>query len=227
MTSTPRRWRSGTSNGGSDDTSDVNDPSFLFEKRYDALNDPPLLKNSLNGTCQMGQLLLRGYEQQIANGKMLREAYVKDGTSNEPIMDDMVLFDFTDTATDEPFLWEEPNLYVRADDDQRTMMSGQVLLRGLFGDIIGKRQESSGNPIIKIHTADRSQDIISPSPRVCPILNELEAEAEASDGFQAFLDSDEAQTMERLIQEELGGRGDGRSSGWDDFADDVSRASLC
>ena len=40
---------------------------FLFEKRYDALHDPPVLANAFNGTCQSGQLLLRGYEQELAD----------------------------------------------------------------------------------------------------------------------------------------------------------------
>ena len=49
---------------------------FLFEKQYDALKEP--LSNELGGTCQVGQLLLRGYEQELRNGRYLRSAYLYD-----------------------------------------------------------------------------------------------------------------------------------------------------
>ena len=60
----------------------------------------------------------------------------------------MILFDLTlyefrfdknDTTTTDgtkPRPYEYPNLSYRADDDQRTIMSGQILLRGMFGDLI-------------------------------------------------------------------------------------------
>jgi hypothetical protein len=49
-------------------------PLFLLEKRYDALHEP--MSNYLNGTCQVGQLLEPGYEQELRNGQFLRDAYV-------------------------------------------------------------------------------------------------------------------------------------------------------
>lgn len=54
----------------------------LFEKRYDSLQDPgDQLSNVLNGTCQKGQLILQGYEQELQNGQFLRNAYVYDASS--------------------------------------------------------------------------------------------------------------------------------------------------
>ena len=46
------------------------EPDFLFEKQYDALMFSHINRtgNELNGTCQMGQLLMRGYEQELQNG---------------------------------------------------------------------------------------------------------------------------------------------------------------
>ena len=47
------------------------EPDFLFEKRYDALEfggGRNRTGNELNGTCQLGQLLMRGYEQELQNG---------------------------------------------------------------------------------------------------------------------------------------------------------------
>lgn len=43
---------------------------FLFEKHYDALEleDGNRTGNELNGDCQLGQLLMRGYEQELKNG---------------------------------------------------------------------------------------------------------------------------------------------------------------
>jgi hypothetical protein len=43
---------------------------FLFEKHYDALvlEGGNRTGNELNGDCQSGQLLMRGYEQELKNG---------------------------------------------------------------------------------------------------------------------------------------------------------------
>ena len=46
-------------------------PDFLFEKNYDALlygSTGNSTGNELNGTCQLGQLLMRGYDQELQNG---------------------------------------------------------------------------------------------------------------------------------------------------------------
>lgn len=144
------------------------DAMFLFEKRYDALHDPPVLANAFNGTCQMGQLLLRGYEQELANGKHLRDAYVyaagpngdavfKGGSGAAASDPRMRLFDLGDDGADYADVrpYEEPHLYYRADDEQRTLMSGQVLLRGLFGPEIATDAKRRGvDPVIVLHTAD-------------------------------------------------------------------------
>lgn len=54
---------------------------FLFEKHYDALvlESGNRTGNELNGDCQLGQLLMRGYEQELMNGyvvliKLLKSA---------------------------------------------------------------------------------------------------------------------------------------------------------
>ena len=46
------------------------EPDFLFEKNYDGLvyDAGNRTGNELNGTCQLGQLLMRGYEQELVNG---------------------------------------------------------------------------------------------------------------------------------------------------------------
>lgn len=184
---------------------------FLFEKNYNALHDPPQLRNDLNGTCQMGQLILRGYAQELQNGRMLRKTYMKEKMDGEaPETDDlaanMVLFDLGQHSEFRPY--EEQNLYYRADDDQRTIMSGQVLLRGLFGDIILQHSEELGtqiDPTIVVHTADRSRDILSPNELICPRLSDLQDDAVKSDGYiERFLKSQDSKEMMKIAKEYLG-----------------------
>ncbi len=203
---------------------------FLFEKEYNALNSPPQLKNELNGTCQLGQLLLRGYAQELHNGEMLRKTYIKDENNSDSIHESMVLFDLlsdsnshtniTDGNSTDRFLkdddtttiirpYEAPNLHYRADDYQRTLMSGQVLLRGLFGDLLRQHSEELGphaNPIIKVSTADQSQDILYVNKDICPKLEEMEHEIMTSASYkEQFESSEESKELALLIKEELKG----------------------
>jgi len=209
---------------------------FLFDKRYDALDDAPQLRNELNGTCQVGQLLLRGYVQELHNGNMLRKTYIRDTKDNYTIDDSMVLFDLDEdpgissenssiesggssqhrrtTKNNERKLkklrpYEEPNLYYRADDDQRTLMSGQVLLRGLFEDLLHEHSKELGShvdPTVIIHTADRNRDILSRNSDICPLLNDLEDDAKNSkDYLNQFVNSEESRILNELMENELGG----------------------
>ena len=112
---------------------------FLFEKRYDALETSPFggdNKNQLNGTCQLGQLILQGYQQELQNGKFLRDAYVYNKLSQDPPAS-MRLMDSKQENTFQ-------DVYYRVDDDERTLMSGQIVLRGLLGSELHQFfQESS------------------------------------------------------------------------------------
>lgn len=177
---------------------------FLFEKRYDALHDPPVLANAFNGTCQMGQLLLKGYEQELANGKHLRDAYIFSdskgamfkGSSIAGSDPRMRLFFLDDEAYKNIRPYEEPHLYYRADDEQRTLMSGQVLLRGLFGPEITTDAKTTGvDPVIVLHTADYKYDVLGSNWKDCPRLEDLEDDATSSDFFQKFNTSAEAKEL--------------------------------
>ena len=191
---------------------------FLFDKRYDALDLPPYYSNILNGTCQAGQLLLQGYPQEYFNGNLLRQAYLhdidtNDNSTDEDMVENMCLFHLIDGYDEinlkRPF--HEPNFYYRADDDQRTIMSGQILIQGLFGDIIKnywKDEDANGgirgDPVMVVHTADRFMDVLSPNSDVCPKLLDLQQEAEQSEKYQSeFVESDNAKTMKRFIEKEL------------------------
>jgi hypothetical protein len=171
---------------------------FLFEKQYNALQSP--LKNELNGTCQVGQLLLRGFQQELQNGNHLRTAYAYDGTN----MDHNVRMRLLDTsgAATSPF----QQLYYRSDDDQRTIMSGQVLLRGLFEKEFQEHAKTNTtHMIIPLHTADRQVDILTGGEdSTCPRLQELQQEAEDSKEYKDYENGAEVQLLRKFMKEELG-----------------------
>jgi hypothetical protein len=175
---------------------------FLFEKKYDALADPKDgLTNELNGTCQVGQLLLQGYEQEILNGQFLREAYLYD--SQKYNHDERMRL--LDLSFAEYSPWDRTNLHYRADDDQRTLMSGQILLRGMFGPEVAKEfAKTKVYPTIPVHTADRSRDILDANEQVCPKLVNLRQEAEQSKEYQRFNHSLKAFGIRNFMATELG-----------------------
>lgn len=93
---------------------DPNRPSpALFRKIYDA--SPTYLK----GNCFTGQLLPEGYQQQQANGRTLQSAYLEG---------DLPLFPTKHWHA----IDHEELVYLRSDDEQRTLMSGQILVQHLF-----------------------------------------------------------------------------------------------
>mmetsp|Transcript_22544 Transcript_22544/g.39693 ORF Transcript_22544/g.39693 Transcript_22544/m.39693 type:complete len:669 (+) Transcript_22544:191-2197(+) len=197
------------------------EPDFLFEKRYDALTiSPEKTGNNLNGTCQLGQLLMRGYDQELRNGLHLRQAYFYDGdkTADEHAASDsrMRLWDLTQDSnggrrTSTPVIgdptkeiYQEPNLRYRADDEQRTLMSGQVLLRGLFESEL----KSSGDDeaaVIRLHTADYFLDTLTINKYTCPRTLDLQNEAYASDEYKKWIDNSvEVKAVKTFAKEELG-----------------------
>ncbi|CAB9529968.1 Lysosomal acid phosphatase [Seminavis robusta] len=168
---------------------------FLFEKRYDALNFPSgNLSNFLNGTCQKGQLLLQGYKQELQNGKFLRDAYIHDNSNeNTPRLT------LLDVRPGRGYLKNGPwqAVYYRVDDEARTLMSGQVILRGLFGKEMDHYYEKKSKyPVIPLHTADYKRDIISTNENICPRLKEMREDMENSTEYAAkFKESEEAKTL--------------------------------
>eukprot|EP00547_Thalassionema_nitzschioides_P006642 CAMPEP_0194217684 /NCGR_PEP_ID=MMETSP0156-20130528/21979_1 /TAXON_ID=33649 /ORGANISM="Thalassionema nitzschioides, Strain L26-B" /LENGTH=583 /DNA_ID=CAMNT_0038946799 /DNA_START=48 /DNA_END=1799 /DNA_ORIENTATION=- len=192
----PRTVDEEEQNGDSGSSSDA---MFLFEKRYDALLFPQ--ENELGGTCQKGQLLLRGYDQELVNGQYLRNAYVFDGSNMEHDIT-MRLLDLK--ADIRPY--DEPTLRYRSDDDQRTLMSGQVLLRGMFGtEFVQQTKVNYGqSPIIPLHVADRSRDVLNPNHDECPALDDLYETAMASSDFKALNTSTEFRHLYTMIEKELG-----------------------
>ena len=176
---------------------------FLFEKRFDALRFPAdELTNELNGTCQLGQLILQGYEQEITNGHLLRDAYLfrSDDYSHDERMR-LINTDSGNSFDHAP--WDD--IKYRCDDDQRTVMSGQVLLRGMFEEQVANYVHLTGEyPVIQTHTADRKQDILAANSRVCPRLKTLQVEAVLSDEYQSFNISERSEKTREYIMRTLG-----------------------
>jgi ubiquitin-like domain-containing CTD phosphatase 1 len=182
---------------------DTDNSFFLFEKQYDALQYPQDgLTNELNGTCQMEQLLLQGYEQEIRNGRILRDAYTF--RSDDPWDHDerMRLIDLSfDTFSP----WDPYHLRYRSDDSQRTLMSGQVLLRGLFDEEVMSTFYKTGMyPQITVHTADRIKDILNANEHVCPKLKTIVERALQSEEYQAWNSSQEVTNIRKFMNVTLG-----------------------
>jgi FAD binding domain/Histidine phosphatase superfamily (branch 2) len=177
---------------------------FLVEKVYDAFrgdgSESPY-KNQLNGTCQEGQLIDQGFEQQTTNGKALRDAYIFDGSSSSSQDPRLRLFDTSGEGT-YPFF--EPHLRYRSDDDQRTLASGQILVSTMFKDEVDAYRSSEGrDPVISHHTADRHVDILS-QKFDCPSHKEAERQSISSKEYQDFYNSEESHAIRRLLLNELG-----------------------
>lgn len=92
-----------------------------FLKEYDGLKHLPVT-NILKGTCSLGQLIGPGYHQELANGLILRSAYLGKGAKKS-----MRLFKSTTLPHD-----IKETLFYRSDDGQRTLMSGEMLISSLF-----------------------------------------------------------------------------------------------
>jgi hypothetical protein len=188
--------------GTQDEWTALDNSFFLFEKIYDAL---PYFKdglsNELNGTCQVGQLLLKGYEQQLQNGIMLREAY----TYTYDRMDHDERMRLIELSSHEYSAWDPNHLRYRADYDQRTIMSGQVLIRGLFDTEVQVYFEDTGKyPTIPLHIADRERDVMGPNSKVCPKLDGIADRAKLSEEYLAFSTSKDSQDVREFLKKQVG-----------------------
>ena len=96
----------------------------------------------------MGQLLHTGYEQEIINGRYLRDVYLI--RSLNVVDERMRLYNPPPPTRDSenghdndgvdgekyPFPYEFPNIYYRSDNQKRTLLSGEAVIKGMFGDLL-------------------------------------------------------------------------------------------
>uniref|UniRef100_A0A6S9KUC0 Acid phosphatase n=1 Tax=Heterosigma akashiwo TaxID=2829 RepID=A0A6S9KUC0_HETAK len=145
-------------------------PPIQYRKLYDSADGTMGAGgrggNALGGSCMLGGLLDEGYRQHLANGRHLREAYLEGPNA---IFD---TYDFSAT----PFT----KIFLQSDDQQRTAMSGQVLMSALFN---ATRQGT----LADWHTTDYATDtFLKPEARACPRLAEQRAAALRSGPFLAY-----------------------------------------
>jgi ubiquitin-like domain-containing CTD phosphatase 1 len=103
-------------------------------------------------------------------------------------------------------IYQEPNLRYRADDEQRTLMSGQILLRGLFGpEILAADNNDDETTIIKLHTADYKKDVLVISKDTCARVADLEAKAHESEEFKQWNETSvEVQIIRKFFKSKMG-----------------------
>ncbi|XP_032220506.2 counting factor 60 [Nematostella vectensis] len=101
------------------------------------------------GDCAIGHLTLEGYKQQELNGQILRKVYVDTG---------FLKSNFSSTE-----------MYLRSDDESRTMQSAQALILGMYppATIASDRAQ-----VADINTMDKLFDSIEPNTMLCPKLSE-------------------------------------------------------
>jgi len=225
---------------------------LMYEKVFDAhysatgKHYSQNMRNALGGTCQVGQLLSEGYNQQMANGNILKNAYVRDDSEslNQTPDPELMLWDFDQDieSSYKDRAYEGKNLYFRADDYQRTLVSGQVLLQTVFDKLIKRHvdhswvltdlygnelkddSKQSFNPVIQVHTNDKDTDTLAPNHKICPRLDELEAEAMASAEYEKkFVESEESVLLEQMIED----LGDADQMEDPDTAIDCLMTSMC
>ena len=180
--------------------------SAVFDKTYDALMEQQSqpqhdhLSNRLHGTCQSGQLLEQGFDQHVFVGQLLRSAYAYDSNN----YDHDIQMRLLDLNAQNQHPWEEPQVHLRADDEQRTLLSGEILLRSLFAQELEKAASKKSAPVhIPIHTADYERDILSVNERICPRLAQLRESFEQSSAYASFQTSKEVKELHNFMTNKL------------------------
>jgi len=157
--------------------------NFLFEKVYDGLRSDLTLTNELGGDCLLGQLVEPGFGQLKSNGQHIRKAYIE----GPAVMQLFETANYTDI--------HEESTYFRSDDEERTLMSAEILLSDLF--------DMPTEQTVSLHTADKPRDILSPETleNTCQRLVQLRVEAELSSEYIDGKTSDNAEELTQMMEE--------------------------
>lgn len=121
------------------------------------------------GNCAVGQLTLQGYEQELANGAQLRDAYVGEGKLLSSS-------------------YSPHEVRLQCDTSQRVQMSTLAVASAMF-DLQAAGAAGSTLPLIDVHYLDTATDWSCPNPLVCPGLSEIAGAFENSTEFAQFLAS--------------------------------------
>jgi hypothetical protein len=114
------------------------------------------------GSCGVGQLTSKGFEQQQTNGAILRKAYVGSLLSAE---------------------LTHSELHLRSDDSHRTIQSGQALVNGMYPTTT----TTQATEVVPFFWMDHATETIVANPKRCPGLTAMRAEALASPAFSAHV----------------------------------------
>jgi len=150
-------------------------PLISFVEKFDAG------ENLLGGSCPLAGLLDEGFEQHIANGRHLREAYLGPGK----------LFNTLDLAA------VIDKTYFQSDNEERTVMSGQVLVSSMFN--------KTGSLTVDWHTMDYKADqFLKIEPSQCPITTGFQRVAVKAQEYQDYNNSIDTVLLVEEMEEVFG-----------------------
>ena len=159
---------------------------WRFRKLFDGS------QNLLGGNCETGQLIKEGYRQELQLGQNLKDKFIGS--------DDVSRGDFKLFATDDYVQAVNPDrVYFRSDNMQRTLLSAQTLLSGMFPSTSSYSEEV----IIDWHTGDYALDQIYPNSRVCPALKSIKDAAMGIKSYTQWMTS--SKPLEDTLNLILGG----------------------
>ncbi|KAH0475324.1 MAG: uncharacterized protein KVP18_004415 [Porospora cf. gigantea A] len=139
--------------------------NLVFDKRFDA--DP--VSNILRGTCEVGQLLEEGANQEYKLGEIVFDAYFGDenvlGSAEKKLADISA-----STATDFSDIF-----FVRSTDKSRTRLSGSHFMSAVMGPT------STSGKTLPVHIVDYNRETLFPNEKgFCPEIEDAAHKAENS-----------------------------------------------
>eukprot|EP00005_Dracoamoeba_jomungandri_P002827 CAMPEP_0174252334 /NCGR_PEP_ID=MMETSP0439-20130205/1850_1 /TAXON_ID=0 /ORGANISM="Stereomyxa ramosa, Strain Chinc5" /LENGTH=294 /DNA_ID=CAMNT_0015332853 /DNA_START=9 /DNA_END=890 /DNA_ORIENTATION=+ len=140
-------------------------------------------RQELKGNCGLGSLTELGYKQHVLLGKSLREKYV-----------DRLLFLNSSLSLDQ--------IFSRSTDSERTIMSAEGLLTGLYPPKDSKVRDTETVPVYRI---DSYADNLTPTPYLCPKLGVISDQVANSEAFKEIINenADLQKYLEKLWGVEL------------------------
>ncbi|KAG9414751.1 hypothetical protein AC1031_008166 [Aphanomyces cochlioides] len=153
-------------------------PSVEFTKVFTAGS------NIRRGNCSLGQLIDEGYDQEIANAKHFRDAYVgrKSG-----------LFGASEAID----LTNSSDIYLESSDIPRTLQSGQTIISALFPNLVKSKRP------VPWRTQDVAVSSIFPNERICPSLAALGKEWTTSQELRTLQTNPASLELDLALDEQL------------------------
>lgn len=154
---------------GTDSQGSIGRSTRYYEKLYDA----DARDNVLGGTCQKGQLLAEGFQQHQMIGRLLANAYLDSNEKKQRVPIESA----SPLLTSDNFRNE---IYFRASDMQRTILSGSALLTSFLRSV---SDTPVGSDAIPVHTMDLEREYVFPNLVICPGLRKVREDIFASSGY--------------------------------------------